>query len=174
MKRTKWVERKFEFDLHQDDFNNVLNRLKEIPEKIEQLILFVEPEILTKKVDDGWTIQEQIGHLIDIEKLFDGRIDDFKASAKVLRAADMTNKRTNEANHNSKDIKELLQVLRTTRENFIKRLEELNDNVLSHISLHPRLNQPMRVIDMACFVAEHDDHHINTMIELIKNLSRSI
>jgi hypothetical protein len=30
----------------------------------------------------------------------------------------------------------------------------------SRTSLHPRLQQPMRMIDHAYFVAEHDDHPI--------------
>jgi hypothetical protein len=38
MPKTKWVEKKFEFNLSQDEFQNILNRLRETPEKIEQLI----------------------------------------------------------------------------------------------------------------------------------------
>jgi hypothetical protein len=171
MPKIKWIERKFEFDLLQDEFPFILKRLSETPDKIEQLLYSVAPEVLKKKINNKWSIQEHIGHIIDLEKVHEGRIDDFISGAENLRAADMTNKKTNEANHNSKDIKQLLQLLRTTRENFIKHLEELDDNVLSCISLHPRLNQPMRVIDMASFVAEHDDHHINSMIELSQKLS---
>jgi len=171
MKRTKWIERKFEFDLHQDNFSTVLNRLKETPEKIEQLALSIKPEILTKKVNDKWSIQEHIGHISDLEKLHNGRIDDFINGAEELRAADMTNKKTHEANHNQREIADFLQELRITRKKFINRLEELDDSVLSHVSIHPRLNQPMRPIDMAQFVAEHDDHHINSIRELIQRFS---
>jgi hypothetical protein len=32
--------------------------------------------------------------------------------------------------------------------------------------LHPRLNQPMRVIDLILFIAEHDDHHLARITEL--------
>ncbi len=42
---------------------------------------------------------------------------------------------------------------------------------MEKIALHPRLNQPMRVIDLAQFVAEHDDHHIQTINELINKLN---
>ncbi len=35
-------------------------------------------------------------------------------------------------------------------------------------SLHPRLNVQMRVVDMAYFVAEHDDHHICKIMEIVK------
>ena len=71
----------------------------------------------------------------------------------------MTNKKTHKANHNDKKITELLQELRVTRKKFINRMEKLDDKISSHVSIHPRLNQPMRPIDMAQFVLEHDEHH---------------
>ncbi len=171
MPKTKWVEKKFEFDLSQNEFNSVLERLKLTPEKIEQLLYSISPEILKRKVDDKWSIQEHIGHIIDLEELHEGRVDDFINKAEELRAADMTNKKTHESSHNQKEIIDLLQDLRITRQKFINRLEVLDDSVLSHVSIHPRLNQPMRPIDMAQFVAEHDDHHINSIIELAERLS---
>jgi len=166
MPKTKWVEKKFEFDLAQDEFASILNRLRETPEKIEQLLYSISPEILKRKIDDKWSIQDHIGHIIDLEELHEGRLDDFIKGAEDLRAADMTNKKTHEANHNQKEILDLLQELRITRQKFINRLEVLDDSVLSHVSIHPRLNKPMRPIDMAQFVAEHDDHHIYSIIEI--------
>ena len=171
MPKTKWVEKKFEFSLPQDEYSSILSKLKETPDKIDELVFSLSPEILKRRSNDKWSIQEHIGHLIDLEELHDGRIDDFIKSAEKLRPADMTNRKTHEANHNDKTLFELLQELRTTREKFINRLEGLDDEVLSHISIHPRLNQPMRPVDMAQFVAEHDDHHINSIIELIEDLS---
>ena len=32
---------------------------------------------------------------------------------------------------------------------------------------HPRLDRPMRVIDLAIFAAEHDDHHLARITELL-------
>ena len=69
MAKEKWIEKKFDFNLSQNEFPNILNRLRETPEKIEQLIYSVSPEILTKKIDDSWSIQEHIGHIIDLEEL---------------------------------------------------------------------------------------------------------
>jgi hypothetical protein len=48
---------------------------------------------------------------------------------------------------------------------------KLDDSILSHVSIHPRLNQPMKPVDMAKFIVEHDDHHINSIIELTEQLS---
>lgn len=171
MPKTKWVEKKFEFSLSQDEYSSILNKLSETPDKIEELVFSLSPEVLKRKISDKWSIQEHIGHIIDLEELHNGRIDDFIKGNEKLRPANMTNRKTHEANHNDKDLTELLQELRVTRKKFINRLEELDDKVLSHISIHPRLNQPMRPIDMAQFVAEHDEHHINSIIELIEETS---
>jgi hypothetical protein len=34
--------------------------------------------------------------------------------------------------------------------------------------LHPRLKQPMRLVDHLYFVAEHDDHHLATIREMME------
>ena len=43
---------------------------------------------------------------------------------------------------------------------------ELPPDQLARTALHPRLRQPMSVVDLCFFVAEHDDHHLRTIKEL--------
>ncbi len=164
----KWFERKFSFDYPIGIFPCIIERLRGTPVRLEELIRSFPLEILTQRVNDGWSIQEHVGHLGDLETLHDGRLDDFLADAKVLRAADLTNRKTNEADHNSQPIQTLLDSFRSLRMDFVKRLEELDEEVVGRIALHPRLKQPMRVIDMAFFTAEHDDHHVAKMAQLAK------
>ncbi len=45
---------------------------------------------------------------------------------------------------------------------YIRIAQECEENfnlILSISARHPRLMQPMRMIDLLYFVAEHDDHH---------------
>jgi hypothetical protein len=168
----KWFDRKFNFDYPIGIFPNILARLRGTPVRLEDLIRSLPPEILAKHVNDHWSIQEHVGHLGDLEMLHDGRIDDFLANAKVLRAADLTNRKTHDADHNTQPIQKLLTSFRTVRMKFVKRLEELEEEVVGRTALHPRLKQPMRLIDMAFFTAEHDDHHIAKMVELGKILRK--
>ncbi|HEX9652818.1 MAG TPA: DinB family protein [bacterium] len=162
----KWFERKFNFDYPIGIFPCIIERLRGTPARLEELISSLPAKVLTIRVNDGWSIQEHVGHLGDLETLHDGRIDDFLANAKVLRAADLTNRKTREADHNRQPIKKLLDSFRDLRENFVKRLEELDEEIVSRSALHPRLKQPMRVIDMAFFTAEHDDHHVAKMVAI--------
>jgi len=170
MKRQKWFDKRFTFKHSQDEYDNILSQLLSNPDKISKIVSSLSEEKLTKKVDGKWSIKENVGHLIDLEELHDGRIDDFLAGKEKLRPADLNNKKTDETIHNSKNISELLERLKIVRENFVKRLKALDERVLTNTSIHPRLNQPMRPIDMAQFVLEHDEHHIETIKEIINML----
>jgi len=88
----------------------------------------------------------------------------------MLRAADMKNIKTNEANHNSKTLNELLNYFSGRRKQFIERLEKLDDATQVFKSIHPRLQTPMRPVDVAFFTAEHDDHHLADIRGILKKI----
>ena len=170
VKKQKWIDRKFTFNYEIGMYPNIVERLRGTPARIEDKITRLSTTQLTQKPENSWSIQENIGHLISAEPLWLGRLDDFLTGANVLRPADMENKATFEADYNSKPIDEVLFQFRQIRETLVHRLDQLNEDQVSHSSLHPRLNQPMRVIDMVFFIAEHDDHHLLTMTELMKKV----
>ncbi|MBI4547622.1 MAG: DinB family protein [Ignavibacteriae bacterium] len=165
-KQTKWIDRTFDFNFPLGVFPCILERLRGTPARVEELVRSFQPGILIKRVSNSWSIQEHVGHLLDLDTLHDGRIDDYLAGATTLRPADITNKKTWEANHNAQSIEEILKSFRLVRMHVVHRLEALDEETLSRTAIHPRLQQPMRVLDMAYFVAEHDDHHIARMTQL--------
>ena len=166
----RWTDRRFTFDLPEALFPVVVERLRGTPARIEEKVRGLSPALLTRRDGDSWSIQEHIGHLLDLDDLHAGRLDDYLAGAAVLRAADMANRKTWEANHNQRPIADLLRELRRERERFVARLDAWDEGLISLTALHPRLNQPLRVIDMAFFTAEHDDHHLTRMTELARKL----
>ena len=171
MKRTKWVERKFEFNLPVGVFPCVVERLRGTPARMDELFRALPSQILTVRVDGAWSIQEQVGHLLDLDELHEGRLEDYDQHLDVLRPADMSNRKTFEAGHNSAPIDELLKGFRDARARFIRRLEELDEDAVARTALHQRLQKQMRVIDMALFVADHDDHHLASINELSRLLA---
>ena len=166
-----WAERKFDFDFPAGLFPELIERLRGTPFRIEALAGSVAPETLVRGYENRWSIQENIGHLADLETLFLGRLDEFEAGAGTLRSADMSNIKTEEADHNSRPLTEILTELRGQREQLVTRLESLEPKAFARRAFHARLNVPMRLVDMCFFQAEHDDHHIARMRWLQRKLS---
>jgi uncharacterized damage-inducible protein DinB len=168
MRRTKWFEREFDFSLPVGVFPSVVERLRGTPARLEELMRSLPAETLTERRGEAWSIQEHVGHLIDLDELHEGRLEDYAHGLDTLRAADLSNRKTYEANHNAAVVEDLLARFRDARLRFVRRLEALSGEEVAASALHPRLGKQMRVIDMALFVAEHDDHHLATITELSK------
>lgn len=167
IKLIKWTDRTFDFSFPEGLFPAIVSRLAGTPARLEELAKSLPADILVKKNGDSWSIQENIGHLLNVEELHIQRIQEYLDKKDELSPADMTNKKTNEANHNSKKIDEILDMFRKSRMDFVSKLDELNEDEISRYSYHPRLKIPMRLMDIAYFAAEHDDHHIAIIRNLI-------
>lgn len=165
-----WLLKEFEFVLPLGAFLAVLERVRGTPARLEELILAIPEALWTVRSGDQWSIQEQVGHLSDLETLHEGRLDDYRDGKDVLRAADMTNRKTYEAEHNNTPMPELLARFRAVREQFVAQVEVMDAATIARSAMHPRLGKPMRVIDLAQFVAEHDDHHLAAIRVLANEL----
>src|SRR5215475_4878847 len=155
-----WFERKFEFAFSADLFPNLCVRLRGTPARLEEMLRDQPRDLLIARNGEKWTIQEQAGHLLDLEELWSARVDDFVEGKSHLSAADLQNLKTHQANHNAREINDILAEFRTARTALADKLESLDHFVIEHTLVHPRLQQPMRLVDHLFFVAEHDDHHL--------------
>jgi uncharacterized damage-inducible protein DinB len=172
MESSKWFDRRFSFDLPVGMYPNVVERVRGTPARLEDLVRPLPREILTRRDDDKWSIQEHVGHLLDLEPLGMRRLDDFSAGRKTLSPADLENRQTWEANHNARAVADLLAAFRSERSAFVQRLESFDAAFIQRTSLHPRLKQPVRVLDLAFFIAEHDDHHLTQISALIRKFTK--
>ncbi len=169
VERIAWFTRKFSFDmLPVWMYPNVVERLRGTPARLEDLLRGLEPDVLTRREDEQWSLQEQAGHLLDLEPLGMNRLDDYEAGRAALHAADMENRKTHEANHNATSIAALLADFRRERMAFVRRLDEYDEAFVQKTALHPRLQMEIRVLDLCFFIAEHDDHHLARISELIR------
>ena len=168
MERLEWIKRQFSFELPLGMYPNVVERVRGTPARVEDLVRFVPGEILTKRDGDKWSIQEQAGHLLDLEPLGMKRLDDFEAGRDMLLAADMENRKTHESNHNANTVENILAAFRKERTEFVNRLDGYDEKLVERTALHPRLKVKIRVIDLVFFIAEHDDHHLARISQLIR------
>ena len=167
--REQWFQRSFDFALPVSRFPSLLERLRGTPARLEERTRDLPPETLTRAHDGRWSAQENIGHLVDLEPLWFRRAQQIFASELELAATDLANRRTHEANHNARRLSDLLAEFRTLRGQLVQLLRTADSSVLARTAIHPRLRTPMRLIDLAEFVAEHDDHHLAAITELCES-----
>jgi uncharacterized damage-inducible protein DinB len=168
MTRRVWFERKFVLGLPADAFPDLIERIRGTPARLEERVRGLDPATLVRRSGDAWSIQENVGHLGDLESLWAGRLDDFLQGLDRLRAADLQNRKTHEARHNEDAIEDLLASFRRQRFATVARLDSIGPEDLARTALHPRLGQPMTIVDHFFFVAEHDDHHLAAIGERIR------
>ncbi len=163
---SKWFERKFDFSFPVELYPNLCTRLRGTPARLEELVRDCPREVLVRKPQDKWSAQEHAGHLLDVEALWLARVQDF-AGGSELTAADLSNRKTHEANHNARSIAEILAEFRKSRLRLVDCVQEKDPALFGRSLQHPRLKTPMRLVDHLYFAAEHDDHHLAWIWELI-------
>ena len=168
MQRIKWTDRRFSFDFPAGIYPEMIERVRGTPARLEDLLAGISSEILTTQADGRWSMQENAGHLLDLESLVSQRVDEYLAGNEALHAADMSNRKTYDASHNDVPVASILTAFRAARHELVNRLESLDADVFARSALHPRLNVSMRLVDMLFFQAEHDDYHLARISELKK------
>jgi len=164
--RQPWFARRFTFDLPVTAAAGLIERLRGTSSRLRERVAGVSPSKLVVKPAGHWSIQENVGHLWDLEPLWMTRVEEISAGKPVLQAADLQNRRTHDADHNARPIADLLKGFDAARTALVLRLEMADDAAWLRSAKHPRLDMPMRLLDLAYFVAEHDDHHLATITEL--------
>jgi len=163
-----WFERKFEFSFPLELYPNLRVRLRGTPVRLEELVQGCPRELLVRRPQqDKWSAQEHAGHLLDIESLWMSRVEDYLARRSELTPADLSNRKTHDANHNARPLEGILGDFRIARLRLVGRAGNNQPEVFAHSMLHPRLKTPMRLVDHLYFAAEHDDHHLAKIWELI-------
>lgn len=169
MARIRWVDRRFEFNFPLELFPEFIERLRGTPARVAERLANLPRDVLLRRSGRHWSVQEHAGHLADLdEALFLPRLDDYARGVTTLRAADMTNQGTEAANHNALLLEVVLTRFRATRAAILRRLEALLPEDFGRTAHHPRLDRPMRLVDMVYFQAEHDDYHLASITEILR------
>jgi len=168
MRLGAWFDRKFDYPVPQELLPNVVVRLRGTPARLEEMLRDRPREVLILRPGQKWSAQEHAGHLLDLEPLWLARVSDFEAGSDQLTVADLTNRKTDEANHNGRKPREILRAFREARDLLLNRVDRLDEAAFTPAITHPRLKSPMRLIDHLHFVAEHDDHHLAKISELLR------
>lgn len=168
LQRTAWVDRKFNFDAPPGWIYNVCERLSNTEHRLKHIVTQYSDDLLSFKPSGKWSIKEHIGHLLDLEILHIHRLHQLQDRVSDLTGADMSNKKTELASHNSTPGLKLVDAFAVERNKFLNKLDEFTEEDHAFKSLHPRLKVFMRPVDLATFCAEHDEHHLASISEIIR------
>lgn len=167
LKRQAWVDHVFNLDIDPGWSHNILSRIEDCSLRLRHLCSTLDEETLSYRTNESWSIKQHIGHMTDLEALWMFRFSQFEKMIPELVHADMSNQKTEQADHNAKNIDALITDFNTQRHKLILTYKDLSAPALNHIALHPRLKRPMRPVDLLFFVAEHDDHHITSIKKIV-------
>jgi DinB superfamily len=168
MKRLNWFERKFTFGLPVGMLPFYLERLEGTIARMESKLYNVSDEILSSKPDGKWSVKQNIGHLAEVDEITSKRIDEIRNGAATLSPAVFEPK-----DYNPMPIGDVLKYFNRTRKHNLLKYKTISETDLTKSALHPRLNVPMTPVDLAWFDAEHDDHHMVRVNEIISILSKT-
>lgn len=151
----------------------MIARLRTTADRLDAVTRDLTSDLTTRRPEGRWSINENVGHLVDLEELWLARLDDFDAGAPILRAADLQNRKTHEAGHNGRPLAALIAEFRSARALFVSRVDAMDADMFARTARHPRLDQLMSVVDHCFFIAEHDDHHLATIADIARSLGQS-
>ncbi len=168
--RQEWTAHVFNLGIDPGWAHNIMTRVQDTEIRLKHYCAPLTDAQLSHRPNGAWSIKEHIGHLIDLEPLHQGRLQQLAVLQPELTGADMSNAKTEAADHNAQSLEALLEEFRRVRTAFIREFKALPSASLQHAAQHPRLKVPMKPVDVLFFVAEHDDHHLATILENIDTL----
>jgi hypothetical protein len=167
MKKLGWFERQFTFGLPTGMLPFYLERLGGTLARMEKKTAEISEDILSTRLDGKWSVKENIAHLAEVDEIALKRIDEIKNGISPMSPAVVQPGK----DYNIQPITEVLKLFKTNREKNLLKYKSLTDEELTRSSLHPRLKVQMTAVDLAWFDAEHDDHHLVRMNEILEKLT---
>jgi hypothetical protein len=163
-----WFERKLKFGYSKELLPFFLERLEGTIVRIQSKVKHLEDKILSEKINGKWSIKQNIGHLAEVDEIANKRLDEMVKGISPMSPAVFEPQ-----DYNPWPIEKVVELFKTNRLKNLKKYQSLAEGDLLKSSLHPRLNVQMTPVDLAWFDAEHDDHHLVKINEIISILRKT-
>lgn len=158
--RIPWAQRRFAFVHPPWMLADFVERLRGLLPRLDVLLEGVGDAAAHVQVDGKWSIAQNVGHLADVEELWQERLEDLRQGRPVYTAALPARFQGAAARHQSRSLRDTVVELRTRREQLVDALATAPTALQRASSFHEQLQTPMRLVDCAQFYSEHDDHHL--------------
>ena len=158
--RPPWAQRKFSFVHPQWMLADFVERLRGTLPRLDALIAGLDDSRAQLQLEGTWSIAQNIGHLSDVEELWQERLEDLRKGRKTYTPAVGSRFQELAKRHQECSVAETLGELKARRTRLVDALAQASPELQASSAFHERLQVPMRLIDCAQFYAEHDDHHL--------------
>jgi len=158
--RPPWAERKFSFVHPPWMLADFVERLRGLLPRLDALLVGVDYSRAQLQLEGKWSIAQNIGHLSDVEELWQERFEDLKQGRKTYTPAVASRFQELAKRHQERPVAETLRELKARRVRLVDALAQASPELQKSSAFHERLQVPMRLVDCAQFYAEHDDHHL--------------
>ncbi|HEX6576551.1 MAG TPA: DinB family protein [Gemmatimonadaceae bacterium] len=160
MERPTWAQRKFLFGHPLWMLADFIERLRGVLPRLDDLLVGLNDDHAHRQFDGKWSIAQNIGHLSDVEELWQERLEDLRQGKKTYSAAVGARFQELAKRHQHRPVAETMNEFRERRSRLIDALVHASPELQRASAFHERLQVPMRLVDCAQFYAEHDDHHL--------------
>jgi hypothetical protein len=107
----KWTDRKFDFTFPVEVYPEMIERLRGTPARLEDRVKSIAPENLTRRDVERWSIQENAGHLLDLESLVSGQCFGSIGSSIFIAPGGCEKTKNDPRNHTKRHEKVLVRVI---------------------------------------------------------------
>ena len=166
MDNLPWFERNLRFGYPKAMLPYFLERLEGSIVRIQAKVKGVDDKILSTKLNNKWSIKQNIGHLAEVDEIANKRLDEMVKGISPMSPAVFEPQ-----DYNPWPIEKVLDFFKNTRLKNLTKYRSIAEDDLLKSSLHPRLKVEMTPVDLAWFDAEHDDHHFVTINKILKELN---
>ena len=158
--RPRWIDRTFQFVHPPWMLLDMIERLRGVVPRLGPLLAELDEVTAHRRNENTWSIAQNVGHLSDTEELWQERIEDLRQGRATYTPADAARFQKLAERHQARPLAATLAELSERRARLVAALLEAPEGLQRASSFHQRLKTPMRLVDCAQFVAEHDDHHL--------------
>ena len=158
--RPSWAQRTFAFVHPAWMLADLVERLRGLIPRLGPLLEGLEEDAAHHQVEGKWSIAQNIGHLSDVEELWQERLEDLRQGRRTYTAAVGARFQELAKRHQARALPVILAELERRRSRLVDALTRAPATLQEATAFHERLQVPMRLVDCAQFYAEHDDHHL--------------
>jgi len=158
--RPPWAQRKFSFVHPPWMLADFVERLRGALPRLDALLVGLDDSRARLQLEGKWSIAQNIGHLSDVEELWQERLEDLKKGRKTYTPAVGSRFQELAKRHQERPVAETLLEFTLRRSRLVEALVQASPELQESSAFHERLQVPMRLVDCAQFYAEHDDHHL--------------